>query len=142
MSQVMPKIKHIVVLMLENRSLDNLLGWLYSDEGNQPGINIPPPPEGKKPTYEGLEEGKYFLPLTYGGKTAQYPIIKGTCGNGLAVPSLDPWEEYEHVTNQLFGNQSEYRQPTPAKGTPETMEGFLQDFTTRSGSVLQSTPIL
>ena len=26
-------IKHVVVLMLENRSFDNLLGWLYADQG-------------------------------------------------------------------------------------------------------------
>ena len=40
-------IKHVVVLMLENRSFDNLLGWLYADE--------PPydcPPDGQH--YEGL----------------------------------------------------------------------------------------
>lgn len=116
--------------MLENRSLDNVLGWLYSDQQNQPAINIPPPAEGKKPTYDGLEDGKYFQPLTYSGKVAQYPIIKGTCGNGFAVPSLDPWEEYEHVTNQLFGDQLDYKQPTPVRGTPPTMKGFLQDFTT------------
>ena len=115
MSRLMPNIKHIVVLMLENRSLDNVLGWLYSDQQNQPAINIPPPAEGKKPTYDGLEDGKYFQPLTYSGKVAQYPIIKGTCGNGFAVPSLDPWEEYEHVTNQLFGDQLDYKQPTPVR---------------------------
>jgi len=28
--------KHVVVLMLENRSFDNLLGWLYADQSNQP----------------------------------------------------------------------------------------------------------
>src|ERR1041385_5045027 len=29
MSNSMHKIEHIVVLMLENRSFDNLLGWIY-----------------------------------------------------------------------------------------------------------------
>lgn len=33
------EIKHVVVLMLENRSFDNLLGWLYSEE--QPEQFIP-----------------------------------------------------------------------------------------------------
>lgn len=130
MSAVMSKIKHVVVLMLENRSLDNLLGWLYADQQNRPAINIPSPPRGETPTYDGLEEGKYWLPLAYGGKTESHPITKGTCGNGLAVPSLDPWEEYIHVTNQLFGGQAEYPDPTPAVDTPPSMEGFLQDFTT------------
>ena len=30
--EVLKKIKHIVVVMLENRSFDNLLGWLYDGE--------------------------------------------------------------------------------------------------------------
>ncbi len=28
------RIEHIVVLMLENRSFDHMLGFLYTDEGN------------------------------------------------------------------------------------------------------------
>ena len=35
------KIEHIVVLMMENRSFDNVLGWLY-DPGNQPPFNEVP----------------------------------------------------------------------------------------------------
>lgn len=130
MSQTRPRIERVVLLMLENRSLDNVLGWLYSDQQNQPSINIPSAKDGSKPTYDGLEEGKHSLPLAYGGRATSYPIIKGTCGNGFAVPSLDPWEEYEHVTNQLFGNALNFTDPTPRAGTRETMQGFLQDFTT------------
>ena len=29
-----PRIRHIVVLMLENRSFDHMLGFLYADSGN------------------------------------------------------------------------------------------------------------
>ena len=32
MKQALNKIETVVVLMLENRSLDNVLGWLYHDE--------------------------------------------------------------------------------------------------------------
>jgi phospholipase C len=35
------KIEHIVVLMFENRSFDNLLGWLY-DPANDAPFNIAP----------------------------------------------------------------------------------------------------
>ncbi len=28
------KIEHIVVVMLENRSFDHMLGWLYAESGN------------------------------------------------------------------------------------------------------------
>src|SRR5438876_8998170 len=40
------KIKHVIVLMLENRSFDNLLGWLYDGAA---------PPRGQK--FEGLHRG-------------------------------------------------------------------------------------
>jgi phospholipase C len=34
-------IKHIVVLMMENRSFDNMLGWLY-DPSNPSPFGLPP----------------------------------------------------------------------------------------------------
>src|SRR4051794_40199133 len=34
-------IQHIVVVMLENRSFDNMLGFLYADQGNVPPLNLP-----------------------------------------------------------------------------------------------------
>ena len=53
------KIDHIVVVMLENRSFDNLLGWLYADSNNQPRRNIPVQ-QGGPPTYEGLSMDTYW----------------------------------------------------------------------------------
>src|SRR5215467_8568594 len=50
---VMDKIEHVVVLMMENRSLDSLLGWLY--ERDRPLRNIP----GLKPgdrAYDGVQD--------------------------------------------------------------------------------------
>jgi phospholipase C len=35
---ILPQIKNIVFLMLENRSFDNLLGWLYT--GTTPPRNF------------------------------------------------------------------------------------------------------
>jgi phospholipase C len=35
----MAEIKHIVVLMLENRSFDHLLGWLQSDQYQIDGLD-------------------------------------------------------------------------------------------------------
>jgi phospholipase C len=128
---ILSGIDHIVVLMLENRSFDNVLGWLYAEEHNQPARNIPAPPDGAAPSYFGLEEGLHSLPLTYAGKTRSYPIVKGTCGNGLNVPGMDPWEEYRHVTNQIFGSAKKFEPPTPepACAPSADMQGFLQDFT-------------
>jgi phospholipase C len=33
-------IEHIVVVMMENRSFDNLLGWLNDNQANPPKFNI------------------------------------------------------------------------------------------------------
>ena len=42
MAQVLPQIKHIVVVMLENRSFDNLCGWIYRDpQGPTPSLFLP-----------------------------------------------------------------------------------------------------
>ena len=45
MANQLPAIKHIVQLMLENRSFDQMLGFLYAGSGNRSPINQP---------YEGL----------------------------------------------------------------------------------------
>ena len=47
----MEKIEHVVVLMLENRSFDGLLGWLY--EHDAPALNIPPAAAGDQ--FRGLQ---------------------------------------------------------------------------------------
>jgi phospholipase C len=49
----MEKIRHLGVLMLENRSFDNMVDWLYANQGNHPPLNIPVPASGPT-TYEGL----------------------------------------------------------------------------------------
>jgi hypothetical protein len=49
----MGQIEHVVVLMLENRSLDSLLGWLY--EKDRPVHNIPALKPGER-AYEGLQD--------------------------------------------------------------------------------------
>jgi phospholipase C len=34
----MDRIKHLIVVIMENRSFDNLLGFLYADQKNEPLI--------------------------------------------------------------------------------------------------------
>jgi phospholipase C len=36
-----PGIQHIVVVMMENRSFDHLLGWLPNADGTQAGLQFP-----------------------------------------------------------------------------------------------------
>ena len=52
MSRMHENIKHVVVLMMENRSFDNLGGWLY-DNCDKPRHVLPPPSDGS-PIFMGL----------------------------------------------------------------------------------------
>lgn len=122
-------IKHVVVLMFENRSFDNLLGWLYDNDTNPPKQNIPPQ---NPPVFHGLKENTYFNLLSPGGEkvfacrpTSAWP----SCPNCNQVPTPDPHEEFEHVTQQLFGT------PNPPEGAVADMSGFLQNYATTNAGV-------
>src|SRR5580692_10895609 len=84
---------HVVVIMFENRSFDNLLGRLYepcevaSFEGVA-GRNLTNPvPDWAAGAVPG---------------TAPRLVPYGTAP-GMNTPSPDPGEEYPHVNTQLFG---------------------------------------
>lgn len=116
------EIKHIVYLMLENRSFDQLLGWLY--DGTQPLVNIP---KQETPSYNGLKEKTYFNLDKNGQK---HYVIKGV--DNMNVPIHDPHEKYNHVNVQLFGTED--NQPCDKK---PTMEGFYEDFASYNDQVHQ-----
>jgi len=59
---ILPQVKNIVFLMLENRSFDNLLGWLYKDAAPNHFY-----PRSSPQQYNGLEVGKFSNPDS-GGK--------------------------------------------------------------------------
>lgn len=108
------KIQHIVHLMLENRSLDNVLGWLYED---QPGPATVIPVDSC-PHFDGLKPE--FSNLDASGK--RHHIIRGT-GGRHAVPRFDPDEEYQFVNNQLFETED-----TLNRCAEPTMGGFYKDY--------------
>ena len=108
------KIDHLVVLMLENRSLDNVLGWLYADDQPQCFVGA-----DARPVYQGLQTGNYSN--QYNDRVI--PASKGTTGTTghdgvpsqpLRVPGFDPGEEYEHVNQQLFGSPARADDDQPA----------------------------
>src|SRR6266566_1133187 len=72
-------IDHIVVLMLENRSFDHLLGYLYHDTGNVTPGGAP---------FEGLT-GAESNPGTDGKPVPVFPITPGT-PNAYFMPGADP----------------------------------------------------
>ena len=87
------RIEHIVVLMLENRSFDNLLGWLY-DPANQPPFNRTPPAN-----FEGVY-GKNLSNSTTNGRRT--PVGKGS---DPTSPFPDPGEAFEDVYEQVHGKK-------------------------------------
>jgi hypothetical protein len=97
------KIEHIVVLMMENRSFDNVLGWLYPDNPDFRGVNSAmsnPRPDGS---------------LAYVGK-----------GTDFIAPFPDPNEFYENMYRQMFGQPP--TMPIPNVTTEPTMQGYVIDY--------------
>lgn len=118
------EIEHVVVLMLENRSFDNVLAWLYND--NQPPSHFIPYQTEQR--YHGLSEDTLeqytnVLENSSGQIVFSSPPIKGipsVAGTPyLNSPKFDPFESFEHILKQVFG-----------KGTNPSMKGFLQDYAT------------
>ncbi len=126
MGRILPQIDHIIVVMLENRSLDNLCGWLYADES--PRYILPP---GGSPSFDGLNTGlwnpsnsSYFQ----GHPPEKAFVVKGT--SSTTMPDPDPQEAFDHIKFQLYGPQG----PAPDPRWP--MQGFLLDYQ----SVQSSSP--
>ncbi len=114
---ILSQIQHIVVVMLENRSLDNMCGWLYSN-GDQPALYLP---TGSEQTYNGLNPDLWnpSNPNYFNGQpAAEVAVVQGT--NDYFVPNPDPEETFDNVTYQIYG---------PPKATRQTaMQGFVVDY--------------
>jgi phospholipase C len=75
-------IDHIVVLMLENRSFDHMLGLLYSAEGNISPASQP-------------HEGPSHLQKVHAELVAQLPVSDGNGGTHHTMPDLQTNEDYQ-----------------------------------------------
>lgn len=121
---------HLVVLMFENRSFDNLLGYLYSALGGAlpPGQN-----------FNGLQTGDYFNTAPDGTRVPAHPYV-GPTDAVMSSPTPNAGEEYPHINTQLFDlvdpaeNETaapkDWRAPfnAPPSGTTATMSGFVRDY--------------
>lgn len=96
------KINHFVVLMLENRSFDNLLGLLHTN-----------------PPVNGIT-GQETNPDSH-----NHPVkVWSTDANRVTwMPDPDPGERFPDINQQLFGTTS------PAAGATPDMSGFVRDYT-------------
>lgn len=116
-------ITNVVMLMLENRGFDHLLGQLYSvDPANvYPVGSTPPPGNSTVPNpinFDGLHNNPDFSNC-FEGYTLTASPVTGT----VDIPSVDPGEQWKDTNQQLFDHKND-----PAPGEKPTMNGFLANY--------------
>ena len=117
---------HIVVVLFENRSFDNVLGRLYG------------PGDGKE--FEGVLGRELSNPIPewaeHGAGRREVPY---TVATDLDSPNPDSGEEFYHTNTQLFGVLDEHNRyrigeavtapwNAPEPGAIPTMDGFVADY--------------
>jgi phospholipase C len=117
---------HVVVVLFENRSLDNMLGHLYGPDDDKSFDGV----IGKdlsNPIPEWAEHGA-------DRKTVPYSVA-----TDMDSPNPDSGEEYPHTNTQLYnilsvanrfklGEDIESPWNEPASGQTPTMDGFVTDY--------------
>lgn len=99
----MAEIKHFVVLMLENRSFDSMLGRL---DGAITGL------DGLNPLAANVIGAQSFP--AGGNISTQSP---------MTVPTPDPGESFDDMNQQIFGDKNGRK-----NGLPATMSGFAANY--------------
>jgi phospholipase C len=118
---------HVVVLMFENRSFDNLLGRLYAP--------------GEIRSFEGVTGRDLKNPIPeWAEHGAERKFVPYGVATNMNTPRPDPGEEYPHLNTDLFGilNPANRLMPlakmTPPYNTPDdphrrpSMDGFVMDY--------------
>src|SRR5271163_464435 len=111
MANQLGEIKHIVQLMLENRSFDQMLGFLYASTNNKSPTNQP---------FEGLS-GDESNPDDTGREVKVFKIDPNATHPYL-MPGADPGEGFLNTNYQLF------RTDDPVQGAIPTNQGFVINF--------------
>ena len=115
----MSQIETVVMLMLENRSLDTMLGWLYED-GKKPHYVFP---HDSSPLFNGIHKGAgnrrgtVTVSPTHGSKIP---------GQESRMPRWGPKEDLYHVQHQMYAD-GDGNMPDKLWGPPP-MTGFAVDF--------------
>jgi phospholipase C len=117
---------HVVLVLFENRSFDNLLGRLY-----QPG---------EVETYEGVVGKDLSNPIPeWAENGAPGDVVPYGIAASMDAPNPDPGEEYQHTNTQLFNvldDANRFKDATemvppynaPAPGQQANMDGFVADY--------------
>jgi phospholipase C len=120
MPKILQQIEHVIVVMFENRSLDDMCGWLYRDPASPPRAFLP---AGSQAGFDGLNSAlwnprnvSYFS----GAAPDQIPVMARA--TSFTNPGIDPEETFVHVTYQING-------PGPCANPPKyPMQGFVVDY--------------
>ena len=101
MPNILQQIQHIVVVMFENRSLDDMCGWLYRAPASPPSTFLP---TGGPARFDGLN-GALWNPrnVSYFSGAAPDKISVMASSTSFTNPGIDPEETFDHVTYQLYG---------------------------------------
>jgi phospholipase C len=117
---------HIVVIMFENRSFDNVIGRLYGP--------------GEVESFEGVIGKNLTNPIPeWAENGASRKSVEYSVATNMNTPKPDPGEEYPHINTDLFGVMdpknrfmplskmvAPYNAPSP--GQQPTMDGFVSDY--------------
>jgi len=120
-SPCLPGITNVVMLMLENRSLDHLMGQLYLNTSDDLPANVYP--TGSDANFNGLGSDPSFS-NTSGNSTVTASALTGT----LDVPNPDPGEGWVNTNQQLFDITT-----TPTSEDTPNMGGFLANYSAQPG---------
>lgn len=99
----MRKIEHVVVLMLENRSFDNVLGRLYP----------------KSDVFDGLAMDESNVWHEEGGGIEPVPVWSSDSSLPPNLPDEDPGELFTDIEAQIYGM---------ARSARPTMSGFVDNY--------------
>ena len=119
-------LEHVVVVLFENRSFDNVLGHLYG------------PGDGKN--FDGVIGKDLSNPIPgWAEHGADRKVVPYTVATDMDSPNPDSGEEYFHTNTQLFnviddhnrfkigeGAAAPWNAPPP--GAEPTMDGFVTDY--------------
>jgi phospholipase C len=118
--------EHVVLVLFENRSLDNVLGHLYGPE------------DGK--TFDGVVGKNLSNPIpSWAEHGADRKVVPYTVATDMDSPNPDSGEEYFHTNTQLFNvvdDDNRFKigegvsEPwnAPAPDAVPTMNGFVTDY--------------
>jgi phospholipase C len=123
------KIKHVVYYMIENRSFDHLVGWLYDKKAPIKVIGPEGPYRGVDPKFTNEYNGKKYPITQYNNGKLSSKIV-------LDLDHQDPYHDCSDVLRQMFHNNVndyfEKKNPDMGgfafnNGTEEVMIGYSPD---------------